>query len=64
MKSFIAYFGHRYGRGGQMIKEQMIINAATYNQAWNIAESRCYRGEQVLDVVDYVPPEDLAFWRV
>jgi hypothetical protein len=45
-----------------MIKEQMIINASSYDKAWALAEARCYPGEEVLDIVNYIPAEDVVFW--
>jgi hypothetical protein len=63
-QSFLAFFGTRRLRGGWMIKEQMIINAASYDKAWAMAEARCYPGEEVLDVVNHVPVEDVVFWGV
>ena len=64
MKSYLAYFGTRRLRGGWMIKEQMIINASSYDKAWAMAEARCYPGEEVLDIVNHVPVEDVVFWGV
>ena len=64
LKSYLAYFGTRRLRGGWMIKEQMIINASSYDKAWAMAESRCYPGEEVLDVVNHVPVENVVFWGV
>jgi hypothetical protein len=63
-QSFLAFFGTRRLRGGWMIKEQMIINASSYDKAWAMAEARCYPGEEVLDVVNHVPVEDVVFWGV
>jgi hypothetical protein len=61
-QSFLAFFGTRRLRGGWMIKEQMIINASSYDKAWALAEARCYPGEEVLDIVNYIPAEDVVFW--
>ena len=64
LKSYLAYFGTRRLRGGWMIKEQIIINASSYDKAWAMAEARCYPGEEVLDVVNHVPVDDVVFWGV
>jgi len=64
MRTYLAYFGTRRLRGGWMIKEQMIINASTYDKAWSMAEAICHQGEEVLDIVNHVPVEDVMFWGV
>lgn len=53
MKSqFSIYFGHRRPRGGQLIKEQMVILAQDYDEAVSLAYHYVKQGEEVLSVVD------------
>ena len=49
---FSIYFGVRQPRGGQLIKEHMVILARTYDEAVNLAYHYVRRGEEVLSVVD------------
>lgn len=47
---FFATFGFTRLRGGTQITEQAFIEAKTEQQAWQIADRMCHRGERVLDV--------------
>ena len=47
---FFATFGYTRLRGGTQITEQSFIEAKTEQQAWQIADRMCHRGERVLDV--------------
>lgn len=49
MQYFVS-IGHRRAHGGIFIKEQMFVEADSYDQAWRIAEGRCYNGEHIVDV--------------
>ena len=62
--TFMATIGHKTGRGGWFIQEQMIIDASSYDIAWSIAEAKRKRGEQILDVSIIDKRRELAFWGV
>lgn len=49
-RQFSAYYGHRRGRGGWLIKEEMIILADDLEQAITLANHRVMKGEQLLRV--------------
>jgi len=49
------YYGHRQGRGGWMITEQMIVMASNYNEAALMARHFCRKGEQVLEIEPHTP---------
>ncbi len=51
--SYSLYFGHRQPRGGQVIKEQMIVDAESYDDAVKKAYYFCRKGEEVLDIVKH-----------
>lgn len=48
--TYFVSIGNRRRGGGIMIREQMFVEADSYDQAWRIAEGRCYSGEHVVDV--------------
>lgn len=49
-REFSVYLGQRRGRGGWLIKEQMVVLATDSNSAWSLAEHLAHRGEEVLQV--------------
>jgi hypothetical protein len=51
-RQFSLFFGIRRPRGGQLIKEQMVILARDYDEAVSLAYHYVKHGEDVLSVVD------------
>lgn len=51
-RQFSLFFGIRRPRGGQLIKEQMVILARDYDEAVSLAYHYVKQGEEVLSVVD------------
>lgn len=59
---FSVYFGTRRLRGGQMIKEHMIIMADDYTEASMLAHHFVKRGEEVLGIEMTDPADGLCFY--
>lgn len=59
-REFSVYLGQRRGRGGWLIKEQMVVLATDSNSAWTLAEHLARRGEEVLQVVPV--PDVKTYW--
>lgn len=49
MQYYVSIGNRRMG-GGIMIREQMFVEADSYDMAWRIAEGRCYNGEHIVEV--------------
>jgi len=49
MQYFVSIGNRRLG-GAIIIREQMFVEADSYDMAWRIAEGRCYNGEHIVDV--------------
>ena len=56
--------GHKTGRGGWFIQEQMIIDSSSEDIAYAIAERKCEPGERILDISVIDKRRELAFWGV
>lgn len=56
------YYGHRQGRGGWMITEQLIVMASDDNEAALKARHFCPKGEQILEIETHDPCDGL--WQV
>jgi hypothetical protein len=59
-REFSAYYGHRRGRGGWLIKEEMIILADDLEQAITLAQHRVMPNEQLLRVEAFSEPDGLC----
>lgn len=59
-REFSAYYGHRRGRGGWLIKEEMIILADDLEQAITLALHRKMHGEELLRVEAFSEPDGLC----
>jgi hypothetical protein len=59
-RQFSAYYGHRRGRGGWLIKEEMIILAHSLEDAITLAQHRVMPNEQLLRVEAFSEPDGLC----
>ena len=59
-REFSAYYGHRRGRGGWLIKEEMIILADDLEQAITLAQHRKMQGEELLRVEAFSEPDGIC----